>query len=82
VKKPPMAKHREMIKILETEYRRQQLKPTRADENAARKANKMHLLWKFRQWRDQGELASAVRCPMCRKIISTVDLERHVKRSH
>lgn len=68
--------------ILETEHRRQQLRLTLADEYAARKAKKMQLLRKFRQWRDQGELASAVRCPMCRKIISTMDFERHVKRSH
>lgn len=35
--------------ILETEHRRQQLRQARADEDAARKDQKMQLLRKFRQ---------------------------------
>jgi hypothetical protein len=65
--------------VLETERRRQQLRLTRADEDAARKARKMQLLRKFRQWRAAGELDEALRCPLCREVIPTVDFERHVK---
>lgn len=68
--------------ILAKEHRRQQLRQARADEDAARKARKMQLLRKFRQWRAAGELDATVRCPLCRKVLSTVDFERHVKRTH
>jgi hypothetical protein len=68
--------------ILAKEHRRQQLRLARADEDATRKANKMQLLRKFRRWSDGGELGSAVRCPLCKEIIPTVDFERHVGRTH
>lgn len=68
--------------ILAKERRRQQLRQARADENAARKARKLQLLRKFRQWRAAGELDATVRCPLCREVLPTVDFERHVKRSH
>ena len=53
-----------------------------AYEDAARKARKMQLLRKFRQWRATGELDATVRCPLCREVLPTVEFERHVKRSH
>ena len=68
--------------ILAKEHHRQQLRQAHADENAARKARKMQLLRKFRQWRAAGELNATVRCPLCREVLPTVDFERHVKRSH
>lgn len=68
--------------ILAKEHRRQQQRLLRADEDAARKARRMQLLRKFRQWRAAGELDVAVRCPLCRELVATVDFERHVKRTH
>ena len=57
--------------ILAKEHRRQQLRQARADEDAARKARKMQLLRKFRQWQAVGELDATVRCPLCRKVASS-----------
>jgi hypothetical protein len=68
--------------ILAKEHRRQKQRQARADEDASRKARKMQLLRKFRQWQAASELDATVRCPLCREVLPTVDFERHVKRTH